>query len=442
MDRWRAAGVGVVVFAALNANGREIPSGDSQAAKYASVTLARRHSLTLDGVVGRVPLYAERLAFQQDVDGHWRNAYPLPPVLEAGAVATVLRGTGVLQLDAPLAPATVAKLTASALSALAAVFAFLIARRFCGPWASTGVALGFALGTGIWPVASQTLWQHASVIWTVMAAIWLWVRGDERGSVARYAVMGLLLGWAASARPQTFPMLAIVAAGMLAKASARDRVSCAMVFAVPVAVFSALNFHWFGHVFGKIAALEQHSLIAHRLDATWQWPGPGLIGLLVSPSRGLLVFSPIVLIALAARPGAGDRSILRWTIAAAAVQLLVYSSFSVWWGGHTYGPRYVLDLLPALIPAAAMGAARIAAGGDAARLAAGAALAWSILVGATGAFCYPHDRWNTDPVSADLVHERLWDFRDPQILRCWTQGISPQNFAMFDRAAWRRSAVP
>ena len=58
---------------------------------------------------------------------------------------------------------------------------------------------------------------------------------------------------------------------------------------------------------------------------------------------------------------------------------------------------------------------------------------------ATGAFCYPHDEWNTDPVSVDRAHERLWDVADSQILRCWRHGLSPQNFAFFDRAAWRRA---
>jgi hypothetical protein len=67
------------------------------------------------------------------------------------------------------------------------------------------------------------------------------------------------------------------------------------------------------------------------------------------------------------------------------------------------------------------------------------ALAWSIVTAATGAFCYPHDAWNTDPVSANVQHERLWDVRDSQILRCWERGLSPQNFALFEREVWRRN---
>jgi hypothetical protein len=233
-------------------------------------------------------------------------------------------------------------------------------------------------------------------------------------------------------------MIAILGAGMLAGASRQERIACVLALLLPVAAFAGLNLWWFGHVFGNLPQFERAVLDMHHTRHTWQWPGPGFAGLLLSPSRGLLVFSPIVLVALAARASPAERPVLRWTAAAAAIQLLVYSSFSVWWGGHTYGPRYLLDVLPVLVPAAAIGMCRVARARPVVRLAAATALAWSIIAAGTGAFCYPHEQWNTDPVSVNLAHERLWDVRDSQILRCWRTGWSPQNFALFDRAAWRR----
>jgi hypothetical protein len=437
----RAAILGLVFWLCFNSNGREIPTVDSQGAKLAAVMLLRHHALTLDGVVGREPLYAERLAFQRDREGHWRNAYPLPPVLEAAAVGSALRRAGTLDLGAPLAPGIVAKLTASLLASIASVLAFLIARRFCGPLAASAVAIGFGLGTGIWPVASQTLWQHASVIWSEMAVLWLWTRPGGMGGNARHLLAGALLGWAISARPQTAPLMGILAAAVFLRASWRERIACLAGICIPVIAFATLNVQWFGHPGGTMEQFERASLEAHRVRSTWQWPWRGAAGLLVSPSRGLLVFSPIVLVVLAARPRPQERPILWWTLAAAAAQFLVYASFSVWWGGHTYGPRYVLDLLPALVPAAAMGAARLARAHVSLRVVAAAALAWSVAVAATGAFCYPHDEWNNDPASVDQFHERLWDVRDSQILRCWNRGLSPQNFAFFDRAVWRRPSL-
>lgn len=435
---WLAAGLWTIFFIAYNANGREIPSADSQAVKFTAVMFARQQALTLDGVVGREPLYADRPAFARDRRGHWRSAYPLPPALEGAAVAAVLESVGALHLDGRGAPAVVAKLTASLLASLAGLFAFLTARRFCGTAAAALVGTGFALGTGMWPVASQTLWQHATSICSLMVAIWLWSAADRPG-IARLLATGLLLGWSLSARPQTAPMIAIVAAGVLYPVSGGRRAAGLLGLVAPVAVFVALNLAWFGDPQGGFSGVLRLNQSMHSVTATWQWPIAGLAGLLLSPSRGLLVFSPIVLLALAGYHAPPERRpLVRWTLAAAAVQLLLYASFTVWWGGFTYGPRYCLDILPALVPAAAVGAARLAGASKTMRGVAGAALAWSMLTAATGAFCFPHDNWNNDPESVDRAHDRLWDVRDSQIPRCWSRGLSPQNFALFDRANWRR----
>ena len=169
-------------------------------------------------------------------------------------------------------------------------------------------------------------------------------------------------------------------------------------------------------------------------------PWAGLAGLLFSPNRGLIVFSPVVLIAFAGMAAAWRARRTTPALAcsvAAVVQIAAYSFYSVWWGGHTFGPRYLLDVLPLLVPAGALGAA--AAGRRPFTAAAAlAAVAVSIVISATGAFCYPAERWNTDPMSVDTHHERLWDWRDLQIVRCWQTGQSPQNYAFFDRARWGR----
>ena len=88
----------------------------------------------------------------------------------------------------------------------------------------------------------------------------------------------------------------------------------------------------------------------------------GFAGLLVSPNRGLLIFSPVVAFVPAGLPALIRdrwRSPAFWCFAAAAVQFVVYGSYSVWWGGHTYGPRYMLDLIPLLVPAGALAAASV-----------------------------------------------------------------------------------
>jgi hypothetical protein len=166
----------------------------------------------------------------------------------------------------------------------------------------------------------------------------------------------------------------------------------------------------------------------------------GFAGLLISPSRGLLIYSPVVLVAAAGIRlsfAEGWRSPLPWCCLALAIQYALYGSYAVWWGGHTYGPRYLVDVLPVAVPLAAV-AMSGPRPGRTARVAAAAALAWSVVVAATGAFCYPHDQWNTNPADVDRNHARLWSVSDTQIVRCWKRGMSPDNFSLFDRAAVRR----
>jgi hypothetical protein len=57
-----------------------------------------------------------------------------------------------------------------------------------------------------------------------------------------------------------------------------------------------------------------------------------------------------------------------------------------------------------------------------------AAFALSVGVQAVGAFFYPSPReveWNTSPVDVDRAHGRLWDWRDPQLLRLLRNGPAP-----------------
>jgi hypothetical protein len=131
----------------------------------------------------------------------------------------------------------------------------------------------------------------------------------------------------------------------------------------------------------------------------------------------------------------GPRSIRLWLCAAAAAQYALYSLYSVWWGGHTYGPRYMLDVLPLLIPAAAFGVDALR--GPLRLTLASAALVWSVTVAAIGAFNHPQDRWNIDPQDVDRFHERLWDWSDMQIVRCWNAGPNAQNFSLFSWSAVR-----
>jgi hypothetical protein len=109
-------------------------------------------------------------------------------------------------------------------------------------------------------------------------------------------------------------------------------------------LLAALNVLRFGHPLrtGYEAALDPDGFFVAN-------PLPGLAGLLVSPGRGLLWMAPGLLLLpmglrAATRVGA---TFWIWTLAAIACAVLVPTAFlRGWHGAWTFGPRYVLPLLP------------------------------------------------------------------------------------------------
>ncbi|HEX4567206.1 MAG TPA: hypothetical protein VH138_11280 [Vicinamibacterales bacterium] len=398
----------LAAFLLYMANGREIPSYDSQPAKYPAIEIATRHSLSLSHVVGRVPALGDRPAFVRDRHGNYRSAYPLPSALAAGAVAWTLTKLHVLDPLAPLAAPFVAKLTASALTAITVALAFLAAAQRVTKRQAALIALTLGSGTNRWGSVSQTLWQQETGLCAVMGALLILTRREAR--VGNVLAAGVLVGLAGWARPQLVPIVGVLALSMIVRWRMRGAIAM-----IPIACLAALaiaiNIAWFGHPLGAVPLLESMHPTLHATSGSISaTPWVSAAGLLVSPSRGLLVFSPV----------------------------LAYCFYQVWWGGHTFGPRYMLDILPPLVPPAAAGFPVIAGRRPVAVLAS-KCLAWSIGAAALGAFVYPLEFWNLDP-NVDAAHWRLWDWRDSQLARAAHAGWNPENFALFSRASFRQDA--
>jgi len=189
------------------------------------------------------------------------------------------------------------------------------------------------------------------------------------------------------------------------------------------------NLWAFGSVQGGYAEMNRTHAQWHGVETAWS-PDllGGLGGLLVSPSRGLLVYSPVLVFALAGLLGALRRdALLRHLAGGVGASMGLLGAYTVWWGGHSFGPRLLTDLLPALVLGLVPAWPRTWRSG---LLRGGfvAAFALSVGVQAVGAFFYPSPReveWNTSPVDVDGAHGRLWDWRDPQLLRLLRNGPAP-----------------
>lgn len=441
--RVRAA---ILLFGALvvlyNSNGREIGAVDSQPTKFTARELAARGTFRLDRVVAGQPGLGHRTAFVRTY-GHYLSAYPLLPAILAAAPAAVLQWTGAIDLDAPLAPSLIAVITASLLTAAAVALVYLALARIVTPRLALGAAIALGVGTNYWPVVSRTLWQHETVAFGLALALVSWLKPSAEIPSRDVWLGGLGLAMAGAARPQVSLLVALMLAWLTARIGARRAWPAGAILAAAAITVLLVNALWFGSWMGGAMHTEAANAITHGVTGTFSGRlFDGLAGLLVSPSRGLLVFSPLAAIfgVGALTKSAAHRDFdLRWLVLAVCGQLLVYSCYSVWWAGHTFGPRYTLDLLVPAAPLAAVGAAAIARW-PTGRAVMSLLLLWSIAVSFAGAFVYPNERFNTDPDEIDKNHERLWTVGDSQLLRMIHTPFSPQNFELFTRAAVRAPA--
>jgi len=227
---------------------------------------------------------------------------------------------------------------------LATLILWAVLRRFATARWSLVLVLLYFLATSVRTVASQALWQHSGVHLAVAVALSLVLR-EEPVSLGREFFAGLVLGLGAVVRQTT----GLVALGIHGMRPVRLIVSL-IGAAIGVAPLLAYNYFAFG------SPLEQ-GYGTKPFDTP---PTLGLYGLLFSPSRGLLVYTPYVIFAFAALlrawrwPGEVATR-LRWLSLVWLATLVLYATYAEWWGGRVFGSRFLDDLAPVLFAALAWG---------------------------------------------------------------------------------------
>lgn len=292
-----------------------------------------------------------------------------------------------------------AKIIASILVAGSAAFLFLTLQPYTSRGGAALLSLAYGLGTGAWSTSSQTLWQHGPDVFFLSVGTWLFVR--PRPGRAQAVACGLAYACATLCRPDSGLVVAAVGVYLLLTAR-RLALPFALGASGPLVLLAAFNLRHFGSPlrFGQtVRALAEATAITGTPGA---WSTPlleGLGGLLVSPSRGLLVFSPYL--ALAAwgivliwrRP---ELARLRPLTVATVACLLLSSKWYYWWGGWSYGYRLIVDLT---LPLTLFVAPTLRPILRARWLRAGFAIlvAWSVGVQFVGAFAYDLMDWNARP---------------------------------------------
>lgn len=355
--------------------------------------------------------------------------------LMALPVAVIAYTLGSDLQHSPFAAFRVAKWTAAFLTAGSVALLFLTALAFTTRRHALLLAMIYGLGSCVWSVSSQSLWQQTPELFFLSLGVLCMIRGDTawiRGMAA-----GLAFSAAAACRP-TALVVGVAAAGYLLF-SDRRALAAFVLAALPITLgILSYNFHYFGSAFefGQFAAGAAVAKWKTGSADLWQTPfWVGAAGLLVSPSRGLLIYTPFFAAAFAGGVLAWkERKYVSLRFVAIAVPALWLPAFIWfdWWGGWTYGYRPIVDSAPLLailcVPALAWIFAR-----PAWKFAFIAAAGWSIFVQLLGVMAYTPPAWNARPIDASGVpanidlpeyRHRLWSLRD------WQIGYLIANFAI------------
>lgn len=334
-----------VVFL-YSANDRTFNTHDAFAARLLPLSLIREFDFDLDEFADISGPLIPR--FLLPLNGHIVSSHPpwtavvalpvfLVPVLMGGPLTSFL---ALLDLEKRAAVLIVA------LSVLILLFA--VRRLTCrnNAWL---IAVAYALGTSSFSTSSQALWQHGSAQLFLSLTIYALVRGLEMPRFITYA--GLALGGAVICRPHTVLVALPIAAYVFHKH--RDQfVRFVLAGLPPLLMFVTYNAFYFGSPFAtglSQSVVSPASLVARHVNWFSTPILEGFAAVLVSPSRGLFVYSPILLVSLIGmliswrEPG---QHLLKYLSIGVFLHLIPVATLGQWWGGVAYGPRLLSDTLP------------------------------------------------------------------------------------------------
>ena len=427
----------ILLFLALtvvyHANLRPVDSGDALPASLIPFAIVLDHSVTLDRFA---PWLRSHVWYTGSVihpaHGHFFSSFPIAGPVLVSPLYLPLAFAGLDQWD-PGSLVTLAriaqKFAATAITAFSAVVLLLLLKRLTTPRWAWYLTLVYALATETWSISSQALWQHGPSELAIIGCFYWLERWRELPARHHYLwFSGVCATAAFLIRPTNLVLLpALALAFLLARITIDEYVRLLAVPLIGGALLACYNLYVFQHLSGGYAVAVLHGSAL-----------PGLAGLFLSPGRGLLFYTPVVLFALCAfLPAASvarrqHKLQLEAAVAFIVVYSLVISQSVIWWGGYSWGPRLLTELTPPLIVLMAIGASAI----DHPQRPiwfqrAFVVLAlYSVLIQALGAFFYPNGHWDGAPQSVDGAPGRLWNWKDNPIVRTFRGGVYWEPYAI------------
>jgi hypothetical protein len=315
---------------------------------YQTESLAERGSTAVPQAVS-----ADFFFGKYDVAG--RPQAPYPPGAAALAVPWYLAGKHLLLRLPGVSPRARTMVTDFAIVASSATYVAAAAALTFVLFVSLGLthrqallaAVGLTVGTPLFAYSAWFFSEPLTVAVSMIAVVALFAHGHEAVPLRRAAAGGVALGfllWIRTTNILTVPM--VLGALLLARGEWRRKLPGMAIAAGIVGIAGlgvlARNATLYGSPFdlGYPQTVE-----GGRATMSFDTPiGVGLVAFLLSPGKSMLLFAPVLLLAPWSLPRVWRRSrALAVLMVAPLVALLgFYSRYTLFEGGYSFGPRYLI----------------------------------------------------------------------------------------------------
>ena len=372
--------------------------------------------------------------FRESPNGHLTSVYPIGTAILTSPIYLIFYGfLKVFNIPVELTHADFEpyrlffeKLAATLVTSTSVVMFYLASKSKFSDKISVTSTFIFAFATNTWMTSSQGLWQHGSSNLAVIIIILCFLKINHTTVRKKQILFLLVSGIMGGLLPIIRPTSTLFLIAALVYCLVINKYKSVFFIVGMLSILPGLmwNFYYFGNLTGGYSNIGQ-SYYSFTLNTFLE----SSLGTLLSPSRGVLFFSPILIYSLVGAYKVfqlrfrKDEQLILCMTTAVILLFLNYCFYTVWWAGHSYGPRFMTDIMPV-----ACYLMNYSIGDVTNRLFSHkpknvssfvflSLLMFSLFTQVVGAFGNRGVYWNGSPLNVDVYRSRLWQLKDNQIER-------------------------
>jgi len=331
--------ISLIIFTIVATSKNNAISGDSRGTLLTAQSIIEFHTIKLDNYKNLDKNFKYQI---YEKNGHYYYYFPLGSPISS--IPFVWVATQLLPLDMNnlYEDAVIQKGITALISILIFFFLFKIAKFYFDDKFSVVISFCFWLSTSLSSTLAKGLWsQDFATLYAIISVyLTLSILKNRSYKSTLWIILGVTLFMAYLSRP-TMSLLVISIVLFLFFNNKRDiAIKVSIVVAILLALFMIFSLKEYNQILPDY-------YMPKRLNSHTFWIA--IYGNLFSPSRGLFIFSPFLLIFFLNIKTfynilKRDKTLLIFLFLI-VLHLIVISKFPHWWGGFSYGSRLMIDVL-------------------------------------------------------------------------------------------------